>query len=75
MCECQRKAYEVEQEERAKREFGEMVSRNRMVCFHTKRMYDWTFANDDGTNPASDKVKAYVDAWDEMKRSNIGLLL
>lgn len=75
MCKCQRKAYEVEQAERARREFDEMVSRNRMVCFHAKRMYDWTFANDDGMNPASDKVKAYVDVWDEMKRSNIGLLI
>jgi DNA replication protein DnaC len=58
-----------------KREFDETVSRNRVVYFHTKRMYDWAFANDDGTNPASDKIKAYVDAWDEMKRFNIGLLL
>lgn len=75
MCECQRKAYEIEQAERAKREFDEMVSRNRMVCFHTKRMYDWTFANDDGKNPAVAKAKAYVDAWDDMKSSGIGLML
>lgn len=75
MCECQRKSYEAEQAARAKREFEEMVERNRGVCFHVKRMRDWTFANDDGKNPAVAKAKAYVDAWDEMKSSGIGLML
>lgn len=38
MCQCEREAYEKDQAERAKREFEEMVSRNRMVCFHEKRL-------------------------------------
>ena len=75
MCECQRQAYESEQAAREKREFEEMVDRNRGVCLHIKRMRDWTFANDDGKNPAVAKAKAYVDAWDDMKSSGIGLML
>ena len=75
MCECQRKAYEAEKAEREKREFEEMVERNRGICFHSRKMYDWTFANDDGRNPATAKVKAYVDAWDEMEKDGIGLML
>lgn len=75
MCDCQIKAYEKREAEYKAREFREMVERNRSVCFHTRRMYEWTFANDDGRNPASAKVKAYVDAWDEMKKDGIGLML
>ncbi len=75
MCECQHKAYEIEKAERERQEFEEMVAQNRSVCFHTSRMYDWTFENDDGRNPATEKVKAYVDAWGEMKASGIGLML
>lgn len=75
MCQCEREAYEKDQAERAKREFEEMVSRNRMVCFHEKQMYEWTFANDDGKVPAMEKARAYVEHWDEVKNKGIGLIL
>ena len=74
MCRCQREAYEKDQAERAKREFDEMVERNRMVCFHEKQMYAMTFESDDGSVPAMEKAKAYVNHWDEVKAKNVGLL-
>ena len=74
MCQCERKAYEKEQAGRAKREFDEMVSRNRMVCFHEKQMYGMTFSSDDGSVPAMAKARAYVNHWDEVKKKNVGLL-
>ncbi len=75
MCKCEREVYEAEQEARAKREFAEMVSRNRGVCFHEKKMWDWTFSNDDGSVPAAVLAKRYVESWNEMKANNMGLLL
>lgn len=38
-------------------------------------MYDWILANDDSHNPASVRVKTYVDMLDELKNSSIGLIL
>ena len=75
MCQCQRETYEKEQAERAKREFDEMVERNRMVCFHEKQMYAMSFETDDGSVPAMEKAKAYVNHWDEVKTKNVGRLL
>lgn len=74
MCQCEREAYEKDQPERAKREFEEMVSRNRMVCFHEKQMYAMTFEADDGSVPAMEKARAYVSHWDEVRKKNVGLL-
>ncbi|MCR5756196.1 MAG: ATP-binding protein [Acetatifactor sp.] len=74
MCDCERAAYEKEQAERKAREFDEMVSRNRMVCFHEKKMYGWIFDKDDGSVPAMAKAKAYVEHWDEVKAKSIGLM-
>ena len=74
MCRCQREVYEKEQAERAKREFDEMVSRNRMICFHEMEMYSWTFDNDDGSVPMMKKARSYVEHWDDVRRKRIGLL-
>lgn len=51
-----------------------MVTRNRSICFEEKKMYQWTFANDDGCNSATDRGKTYVENWLEMKKQSIGYL-
>ncbi|NBH73966.1 AAA family ATPase [Clostridiaceae bacterium] len=38
-------------------------------------LYDYTFANDNGQNPAMEKTHAYVEHWKEAYRDNTGLLL
>lgn len=74
MCACQRKKHELEQRERIKREHDDLVTRNRSICFEEKKMYQWTFTNDDGCNAVIDRGKAYVANWLEMKQQNIGYL-
>lgn len=39
------------------------------------KLYDYTFANDNGQNPLMDKARAYVEHWAEAYRNNTGLLL
>ncbi|MDC7301685.1 ATP-binding protein [Agathobacter ruminis] len=75
MCRCEREAYEREKAEREKQEFEERVQRNRMICFHEKEMYGWTFANDDGSVPVMEKARAYVEHWEDVRKKKIGLIL
>lgn len=74
MCDCQKKAYEAEVAEKLKREFEEYVYRNRSVCFAEQSMWKWTFTSAEET-PLVTKGRQYVDAWDEVTKKNIGLLL
>ena len=74
-CLCERTKAEKEERERKLLEHAETVSRNRMICFSDRRMYDWTFANDDGTVPAMELARGYTSSFGEMMRENAGLLL
>lgn len=74
-CDCERAEIEREESARKERAHNELVSRNKGQCFHEKRMWDWNFDSDDGSNPAMEKAKAFVENWDEIKRSRAGLLL
>lgn len=74
MCAFQREKQEIEQRERIEREHDDLVSRNRSICFEEKKMYQWTFVNDDCSNAIIDRGKAYVANWLEMKQQNIGYL-
>ena len=53
----------------------ELVERNIGVCFTERRMWDWTFENDDGTVPQMAMAKRYVENWDKVRQEHIGLLL
>ena len=75
MCACEKEAYDIEQKHRQRRDFEDMVARNRSVCFSEKQMYKWSFEEDNGSVPAMEKAKAYVDEWDRVLKKNIGLLL
>lgn len=75
MCLCQRTKHEKEEKERREREHFDTVSRNRMICFRDKSMYDWNFDNDDRTVPNMKLAKNYVDSFPEMLHKSAGLLL
>ena len=57
MCACQREKYEIEKRERVRRQHMDLVTRNRSICFEEKKMYEWTFKNDDGCNSVTDRGK------------------
>lgn len=74
-CLCPRTKYEKEERERKAREYAEIVSRNRMICFKDKTMYDWNFDHDDGTVSLMKLARKYVDSFPEMIHKSAGLLL
>ena len=74
-CPCRQKEIEERALEEKEKQHRITVDNNTSVCFHEKRMRDWTFANDDGSTPTMDKAKAYVANWNQMKKEGIGLLL
>ena len=67
VCECKKR----EALEAAKKEAAEQAERLRRRCGVSP---DWTFAAA-GRSQALDACKRYADRWDEMKESNVGLLL
>lgn len=75
LCDCERAEFDREESARKEREHADTVYRLRSNCFHEKRMWDWNFDSDDGSNPAMEKAKAFVENWDEIKRNRAGLLL
>jgi len=76
MCKCQSEKYREEQAKQREREEFERVNRLRTQGIQDKGYINWTFENDDGSNPKqTDKAMRYCLKWDEMYRDNIGLLL
>jgi len=76
MCKCQSEIYKAEQEQIKNREELERINRLRTQGIQDKGYINWTFENDDGSNPKqTDKAMRYCLKWDEMYRDNIGLLL
>ena len=75
MCDCEREKYEKEEAERRESERRAAIFHYRSICFHEKRMWEWTFANDDGTNPLMSKAKAFAENWDEIRKKRAGLIL
>lgn len=62
-------------EAKAREEFNNRVARNRKTCFLESRMNGWTFANDDGENALTTKLKNYVEKFHDLKHQGKGLLL
>ena len=73
-CACHRLQEEKEEKERRDREHAETVSRNKRVCFHEKRMQEWTFEHDNGSTPAMNRARAFVEHWDEVRNAKVGLM-
>ena len=74
-CKCREEKIIREREEHARREHIELVERNKGICFTDRRMWDWTFENDDGTVPQMGMAKRYVENWEKVRQEHIGLLL
>lgn len=77
-CICQCKAAEIKAEDdaRKQREFFDKVMRMRSVGFPEKAMSEWTFANDDGSNPKmTNAMRKFVDNFQTFQKEGKGLLL
>ena len=76
ICECKAAEIKAEEEARKQREFFEKVMRMRRVGFPEKAMQEWTFANDDGSNPKmTNAMKNFVEHFQTFKDEGKGLLL
>ena len=68
VCPCQQEAEE-------RRQRMERIRRRKAQGLQDRYLYGYTFANDNGGNPAMAKAHAYVDHWPQAFKRNIGLLL
>nr|UVN04812.1 MAG: AFG1-like ATPase [Bacteriophage sp.] len=76
LCDCARERRDAEEQARQAQNLRIEVNRLRKLGFPDSEMADWTFANDDGTDPKTKSIaRNYVDNFHEMKRRGKGLLL
>lgn len=76
ICECKAAKIKAEEEERKQREFFERVMRMREMGFPEKAMQEWTFENDDGSNPKlTNAMKNFVEHFQTFREEGKGLLL
>ena len=76
MCKCQTEEYERQEKKRERREFLEMIAKNRSVGLTDPELRKHTFENDLGYNSKQmDMAKKYVCNWAEFRSKSIGLLL
>ncbi|MBQ1902594.1 MAG: ATP-binding protein [Lachnospiraceae bacterium] len=74
-CKCREERIIRERKAHELREHKELVERNKGICFTDRRMWDWTFDNDDGSVPQMQMARRYVENWDKVRAEHIGLLL
>jgi DNA replication protein DnaC len=75
-CKCKQAEIEAEENERRQREFFDRIMRMRSVGFPEKAMAEWTFENDDGSNPKlTNAMKNFVNHFQTFKEEGKGLLL
>ena len=76
LCKCKAEERDAEIEADRQRERFKKVMELRNSGFPEKAMREWTFENDDGSNPALTKaMKNYVEHFDTFKAEGKGLLL
>lgn len=75
LCRCQQAQREAQEEARRQREQAERILRLRHTGLSEPMLWDCTFKNDRRINPEIEKIKRYVDHWEEMYSRAIGLLL
>lgn len=75
LCSCQQKAERECQEKDEQRQRMERIRRRRVRGLQAQCLYDYTFANDNGSNPMMGKARAYVEHWQQVLSDNAGLLL
>lgn len=76
LCKCAEEAREAEQRRREHEEFLLKCEKYRRLGFEDEKMQQWTFANDDGGNPALTKAMLnYVANFGALKAQGKGLLM
>lgn len=76
ICECKAAEIKAEEEARKQQEFFNKVMNMRRVGFPEKAMQEWTFANDDGSNPKmTEAMKNFVKHFQTFREEGKGLLL
>lgn len=76
LCKCESDRLKAEKEEEARKERFERLKRMRNSGFPDAQMQSWTFASDDGSNPALSRVgHGFVDNWERFREDGKGLLL
>lgn len=76
LCDCARERHETEEQARQAQNLRIEINRLRKLGFPDSEMANWTFANDDGTDPKTTSIAhKYVDNFHEMKKRGKGLLL
>lgn len=76
VCECRRAEMKRAEKELSVRERFEAAMCLPVHSIHDQHCKAWTFARDDKSNPvATNRARAYVYHWEEVKRKGVGLLL
>ena len=76
VCKCQRAAIEAEEEAIERRSRLRQIEELRSNGFTDKQLMNWTFENDDGSQPILFQIaKKYVENFEELKKEGKGLLL
>lgn len=76
LCKCKAAERKAEEEARKQREFFDKIMRMRRTGFPERAMQEWTFENDDGTNPKMiNAMKNFVEHFQTFKDEGKGLLL
>lgn len=76
LCKCAVEAREAEERERERQEFLSKCKKYRAAGFPDSSMQEWTFANDDLSNPQLTKaMQSYVEHFADFRKEGKGLLL
>lgn len=76
ICTCQKEALEAEEERRRNKECVRKIERIRASGFQDQQLTEWTFHNDDGSQPvAMTAARNYVANFKKFKEDGRGLLL
>ena len=74
-CDCQRAQRMEREAAEQQRKHRDKVEELKRRGFTDPAMREWTFANDNGSNPQMKPAHFYVEHWEDMKAGNIGYLL
>ena len=73
-CDCQRAAREEREAAEERRRHLDTVENLKRRGFPDPAMREWTFENDNGQNPQTDKARHYVENWERAYTGNVGCL-
>lgn len=74
-CKCEQELFDREQAIQEENRHRFTVDKLRKDCFSDASMHLWTFENDNGNCPHTEKARFYAENFNTMQEENIGLLL